>query len=288
MSMTSTSSSRHALKGWSWVRETRCLARLGFQHLANENVPLWCWYSALPDSGFDTAVVPSLVGSNENEKVGAISVLTAMALDLPTDNDTIKRKREMLIDSWFSDDSSARVRTAALGHLAKCGTAGDLEIARKEYDRSDYRTSRSTLECMVGILLRTGQAKKAQELVMESQFETLNADLLRSVLSGFEGLETSALLLGLEHHNSQVRLCAMKALHGRGALDIGMAERLTGDSNALVRSEATKALLKLGKRLVDEEIKKILVRPQKLGAPGLIGLGSVASSGKAGEELFQQ
>ena len=107
-----------------------------------------------------------------------------------------------------------------LGYLAKCGTAGDLEIARKEYDRSDYGTSRSALECMVGILLRTGQAKAAQELVLESQFETLNADLLRSVLAGFEGLETPALLLGLKHRNSQVRLRAMKSLHGRGALDI--------------------------------------------------------------------
>lgn len=267
-------------------RETRCLARLGFQHLANENVPLWCWYSALPDSGFDTAVFSSFFGDNENEKVGAISVLTSMAFDLSTDNDTIKR--EILIDAWFSDDSSARVRTAALGYLAKCGTAEDLEIARKEYDRSDYGTSRNALECMIGILLRIGQAKKAQELVMESQFETLNADLLRSVLSGLEGLEPSALLLGLEHRNSQVRLCAMKALHGRGVLDISMAERLTGDSNALVRSEAIKALLKLGKRFFDEEIKKVLVQPQKGGAYGLLALGSVASSDKAGEEFFQQ
>ena len=264
-------------------RETRCLARLGFQHLANENVPLWCWYSDLAGTQLDPAVTSSFFGANDNEKVGAISVLTALALQLPIDDHVIKRDR--LIDAWFSDDSSARVRTAALGYLAKCGTAGDLEIARKEYDRSDYGTSRSALECMVGILLRTGQAKAAQDMVLKSQFETLNADLLRSVLSGFEGLETSALFLGLEHRNLQVRLCAMKSLHGRGALDIGMAERLTGDSNALVRSEAVKALLKLGKRLVDEDIKKILVPPQKQGWSGLVGL---ASSDKAGEELFQQ
>jgi len=267
-------------------RETRYLARLGFQHLANENVPLWCWYSALADTRFDPAVASSFAGANENEKVGAISVLTALALDLPTDNDEVKRDR--LIDAWFSDDSSAKVRTAALGYLAKCGTAGDLEITRKEYDRSDYGTSRSALECMVGILLRTGQAKAAQELVLESQFETLNAELLRSVLAGLEGLETSALLLGLDHRNSQVRLRAMKLLHGRDALDIGMAERLTGDSDALVRSEAVAVLLKLGKPLVEEEIKKILVPLQKQPRSGLLGLGSAAGSDKSGEEIFQQ
>lgn len=267
-------------------RETRYLARLGFQHLANENVPLWCWYSALADSRIDPAVVSSFAGANENEKVGAISVLTALAIDLPTDDNVIKRDR--LIAAWFSDDSSARVRTAALGYLAKCGTAGDLEIARKEYDRSDYGTSRSALECMVGILLRSGQAKAAQELVLESQFETLNADLLRSVLAGFEGLETPNLLLGLEHRNSRVRLRAMKSLHGRGALDIGMAERLTGDTDALVRSEAVAAILKLGKPLVEEKIKKILVQPQKQSWSGLLGLGSAAGSDKAGEGIFQQ
>jgi hypothetical protein len=267
-------------------RETFYLARLGFQHLASENVPLWCWYSALADFKLQYAVISSVAGINENEKLGAISVLTALALDLPTDDVPIKKDR--IIKAWFSDDSSAKVRTAALGYLAKYGTAGDLEIARKEYDRSDYGTSRNALECMVGILLRTGQAKAAQELVLESQFETLNADLLKSVLAGFEGLETPTLLLGLEHGNSQVRLRTMKSLHGRGALDIGMAERLTGDSDALVRSEAVAALLKLGKPLVEEEIKKILVPPQKQPRSGLLGLGSAAGSKKAGEELFQQ
>jgi len=268
------------------IREIRFLARLGFQHFAAENVPLWRWYSALADSRIDPAVVSAFFGANDNEKVGAISVMTALALDIPTDDDLINR--ESFMGAWFSDSSSAKVRTAALGYLAKCGTAGDLKIARMEYDRSDYSTSRNALECMLGILLRTDQTKAAHELVLESQFESLNADLLRSVLEGFEGLETSHLFLGLEHRNSQVRLRAMKALDRRGALDLGMAERLSGDSDALVRSEAVAALLKLGKALVEEEIKKILVQPQKQNRLGGLGLGSAAGSDKAGEELFQQ
>jgi len=268
-------------------RETLSLTRLGFQHFANENVPLWCWYSALADSKFDPAVVSSFAGAtNENEKVGAISVLTALGIDLPTDDDTTKR--EWITKTWFSDDSSSKVRTAALGYLAKCGTAVDLEIARKEYARSDYGTSRSALECMVGILLRTGQVTAAQKLVLESQFETLNADLLRTVLEGFGGLETSALLLGLEHRNPQVRLRAMKSLHSRDALDIGLAERLSGDSDALVRREAIAVLMKLGKTLADEEIKKILVQPKKQPSSPFLGLGSLTDSDKTGEELFQQ
>jgi hypothetical protein len=267
-------------------RETGYLARFGFQHLANENVPLWCWYSALANSPVNPAVVSSFVGVNENEKIGAISVLTALALDLPKDVDKINRDK--LIAVWFSDDASVKVRTAALGYLAKYGTVGDLEVARKEYVRSDYGTSSSALECMVAILLRTGQTKEAQKLVLETQFQTLNAELLRSVMVGFEGLETPVLLLGLEHTNHQVRLNSVKSLLNRGTLEIGMAERLTRDSNALIRNEAIKALLKLGKLLSDEEVNKILIPPQKQPSTGLLGLGGVASLDNAGKELYKQ
>lgn len=108
--------------------------------------------------------------------------------------------------------------------------------------------------------------------------------MLRSVLSGFEGLETPALLLSLEHRNSEVRLRAMKLLHGRGALNIGMVERLTEDRGALVRNQAVAALLELGKRLGEEEIKKILITPHKQPRFGLLGLGSAANPDKAGED----
>jgi hypothetical protein len=267
-------------------REISYLVRLGFQHLANENVPLWCWYSALADSRFDPAVISSFAGANENEKVGAISVLTALALELPTCDDVVNR--DWLIGAWFSKESSTRVRTAALGYLAKCGTAADLEVARKEYERNDYGTSRSALECMLEILLRTGQVKAAQELLLKSQFETLNADLLRSMLAALEGLNTPSLLLGLEHRNPQVRACAAKSLHIRGALGIDMAERLTGDSDPLVRREAVAALPKLGKPLLEEEVKGILVPPQGQSGNALLGLGRAADSDNAGEKIFRK
>lgn len=268
-------------------KEKRLLTSLGFQHLTNENVPLWCWYSAVADySKINPAVLSSVEGVNENEKVGAISVLTSLALELLTPNYMISR--DVIIKAWFSVNSSDKVRTAALGYLAKCGNAEDLETVKKEYARSDYGTSRYALECMIEILLRTGQLKAAQELVLESQFESLNVDLLRSVLEGFEGLETSALLIGLEHRNSQVRLRTMKLLHVRGALNIGMAERLSGDNDALIRKEAIAVLEELGKPLTDVEIRKILVMPQKQRRASLVGMRNMAVPDKAGEELFQQ
>ena len=239
-------------------RETIRLARLGFRHLSNENVPLWCWYSDLPHSRLDIAFVSSFfTGANDDEKVGAFSVLGALELELPKDNGHIKKKD--ILAAWFSEKSSARVRSAALEYLTKMGTAEDYTVAKKEYDRSDFGTSQKALECMVGILLRTGQGNSAQQLVLEYQFQSLDTDMLQAVLDGFENVETEKLLHGLEHFNAQVRLQALKVLRGRDSLNEEMAERLSGDSDASVRNEATAALLKLGRSFTEEEVKKILI-----------------------------
>lgn len=240
-------------------REISCLARLGFRHLGNENVPLWCWYSDLLDFGADIAFVSSCLGANDDETVGAIRVLGALSHELPTDHEYIKR--EWFINGWFAENSSARVRTAALGYLAENGTAEDYAVAKKEYDRSDHGTSRKALECMIGILLRSGQETSAQHLVLETQFESLDSDTLQAVLDGFENLETRTLLLGLEHRNVQVRLRTLEMLIERSAINHETVERLSKDSDALVRNKAIAALLKLGRSFTEEEVKNILVRP---------------------------
>ena len=248
-------------------REITCLARLGFQYLSNENVPLWCWYSDRPRSRLDIAFVSSFfTGANDDEKVGAFSVLGALELELPKDNGHMKKKD--ILAAWFSEKSSVRVKCAALEYLTKVGTAEDYAVAKKEYDRSDFGTSREALECMVGILLRTGQENSAQQLILDSPFESLDADMLQAVLDGFENLETEKLLPGLEHRNIQVRLRTLKVLLERGSLDAEMAERLSRDSDAFIRNEAFTALLKLGRSFTEEEVKKILIAEGDLDTEG--------------------
>lgn len=234
-------------------RETRCLAKLGFQHLSNENIPLWCWYSDLPNSQFDEALFSSFIGASDDERVGALSVLSALAREISTNHKYITR--EGILNTWFSEKSSVRVRSAALEYLKKMGTAEDYAIAKKEYKRTFLKA----LECMVGILLRTGQEIAAQQLILDSPFESLDSDMLQAVLYGFENLETEKLLPGLEHRNVQVRLRTLKVLLERGSLDAEMAERLSRDSDASIRNEAFTALLKLGRSFTEEEVKKILI-----------------------------
>lgn len=267
-------------------REKQSLVRLAFQHLDNENVPIWCWYSDLASPDLNPAVISSFFGADDEEKAGAISVLTALALDLHSIQGVVTR--DEMLTAWFRDDSTTKVRTAALRYLAKCGTIEDLEVARNEFDKSDYGTSRSALECMVEILLRTGQKHKAQELALGSQFESLNTDLLHSLLSELEGLDTETLFVGLEHRNSQVRLCSLRTLCSREELDTARAEQLLRDSEVLVRSEAVNALIQLGNQYSKDEIKKILVSSQAQPRSGLFGLAIPESSDAVGRKLFEQ
>ena len=242
-------------------REILFLARLGLQHFGNENVPLWCWYSALLDSRFDVAVSSSFIGANDKEKIGAISVLNVLSKTLPTEDEI--PKRDWIIDSWFSEDTSARVKSVALNYLARNGTAEDFVVARTEYNRNDHGTSRGALECMIGILLRVGETNSAQRLVLELQFESLDADMLQAVLGGFEHLETEALLLGLEHRNAQVRLRTLRVLHGRNSLDREIVERLLEDGDVFVRNEAIVVLSNIGILFSQEKIENILIKTQE-------------------------
>ena len=261
--------------------EIKCLTRLGFQHLSSEIVPLWHWYSALSNSQLQVTLSASSIGVNDNEKIGAISVLNALALEIPTNDGSIERDR--ILDSWFHEDSSANVKCAALDYLALNGTADDYSIVKKEYDRGYYGTFGSAFECMAGILIRTGQQTLAQKWILESQFESLAADTLQAVLDGFDELETSVLLPGLEHRNAQVRLRTLRILLERDSLDCTMSEQLFEDTDPLIRYEAITTLPKFGKSFTKEEIKKILVRPQSI-----LGNITIDGSDRSGEELYYQ
>ena len=114
---------------------------------------------------------------------------------------------------------------------------------------------------MIGILLKSGEGTSAQQLVIETQFESLDSDTLLAVLNGFENVETGTLLLGLEHRNVQVRLRTLEVLDERDAINHETAERLSTDSDALVRSKSISVLVKLGRPFSEEEVEKILARP---------------------------
>lgn len=261
-------------------KEIICLARLGLQHLKNENVPFWHWYSILSDSQFGVILVSSISGANDDEKIGAITVLSTLEFALPT-NENIARER--VLSSWFSENSPA-VRFAALDYLAKVGTEEDYSVVKNEYEKNDSGTFHKALECMLSILFRTKQEQEAQQLALQAQFESLTPNVLQTVLESLENMETGSLLIGLEHHNSHMRLRTLKILFERNELSREIAERLCKDNDALIRNMAIRALSDLGKSLSQEEVKQILVAPKAQPNYSLLGM----ASDRKGQELFAQ
>ena len=274
----------HADGGELSNKEIWHLVKLGFQNLRNENVPLWRWYAVRQNSEYDLAFISSFNDANDNEKVGAIRVLRALECEFPGSENRLDR--EFFIKHWFSENSSSAVKLTALHYLAKMGKMDDYFVAKDEYERKDSGTVHLAFECMVTILLRTGQVGEAQRLVLRSQSESLSSQILKEVLEGFESLETAELLPGLEHTSNLVRIQAIKVLAERNSLDLAIAERLSEDNDASVRNESITVLSKF-KELTLEEIKEILIRPRKQ-SPGLFGTPVWDIPDKEGEELFSE
>lgn len=264
-------------------KEIKCLMRFGFQNLHAENTPLWYWYSKQKNSVYDEAVLFSLIGQNDNEKAGAIRVLTLLGIKLP-DKGPIKRKQ--IIDTWFLEGSSAQVRIAALEYFKSNGDSEDFGVVKAEYDRNDYSTSRKALESMISILYKTSKERKAENLILETQFDSLDPSILHDVLTVFSKLETNQLQNGLEHQNSEVRLRSLRVLNERDALSNDIAEKLTTDTDSTIRYEAVRILVKRGKKLSDDEAHEILVKPQKKYGLGI--LGTVRNADKEGEVYYNK
>ena len=163
-----------------------------------------------------------------------------------------------------------------------------MPLVQREHAKSDKQTVGTALECIVSIELRIGTCTSAQELVLRSQFESMRPDLLRAVVEGFERLDTPTLRTGLSHANPQIRRKTLNILRQRRSIDRATAEGLCGDTDGLVRRDAITALETLGASLSHDDIRKILVRPQKQPSGNSWVASSRRDLDQTGQELFER
>ena len=266
--------------------EKTFLLELGAQHINNENVPVWYWFTAHPDPCLHLVILSCNPYVNDSKRIGAIRVLSRLKPKLMTASG--QNLREIAIDSWFSEPSSTRLKVAALRYLGRAGNAGDYAVAEKEYNTNNHETSRAALECMIRICLKTGQENSAAKLVLQTQFQSLDSVILQTTLAKLEDLETAELRQGLNHQHAQVRVKSLKMLLARGELDRKGIEPLLRDGDASMRYTVVKALEKFGKSYSEDEVKKIIVQPTH--RPTLFSRSIVPSphSNKEAEILFTQ
>ena len=263
--------------------EISALTRLGFQRQKTENVPLWHWYSRTQDSGL--AGFSSAFGQSDDEKVGALNVLNWLGID-PSQSDSLDR--DFFVSRWFSDSSSSAHRNAAIDYMAKNGTDSDLVYLRAEYERNDSATARNALRGMISISSKYLGHEAAAELIVELQFDFMDANVLTEALAGFDELTTEQLRLGAKHRNAKVRLRSLHLLDDRGELTDTALFEFRDDSDAEVRFHALKISVDRGQVLSESDVKKILVKPIRRQGFGLLRVASgIDTQGEENLEEFE-
>lgn len=261
-------------------RELAGLISCGLAHFSSETIPLWCWLTKIDAFNRNWLQLYTLIQTTEVQ-IGALSAMRLVAEPLTSERPW---SRDKCIENWFADGASLQLKTAALQYLADCGTVDDLPAIRKELEERHYQTSSSAIDAILRISLRESRELAIHEL-FKNQPESVEPLLLAALFDRSASIETELLLQGIDIPNSDVRLVIVKLLKQRECLEADIADRLTADSDARIRFEALKALANSGRKITDEEARRILVRPEATQNALLGAFGSPTDN--RGEECWQ-
>lgn len=256
----------------------------GLENFKSQNVPVWHWLASLDGFKHQILVIPSIIGSSSDCRLGAISAMRVLG-ELIRDEESFTR--DFILGKWFEKDSDRDVRSAALGYLAECGTSADIPRLREELGKNDYQTEKAAVEAILSILEREG-ADTLFSTLLELRPASVDDKLLRAIFSRSKP-PTELLLQALDQRSSEVRQMAVAELRKRRALPLPTAEKLLADESARVRYEAMQSLISSGRTFSVEEAKSVLIR--KSESPpvrGALGLGLGLAMDSVGQSLFEE
>lgn len=245
------------------------LIATGLWHFVDENTPLWYWVAAAKSFENDLLVRFSTARLEGSRSAGAIKAMAVIGEKLPFDH------RERILEVWFADEASSALKSAALEYLGKFGLTADVTRIRAEFDKGDRQTSGAAAEAIVRIRMRESR-EDALHALYELQPTSVNTELIDALFSDDAGLSTDMLVGGLGHKSVLVRRIIVRLLRKRGELAANLAEQALSDNDVAVRIEAMCAHLDEGRKLPDEEIKKICAA--KSQSAGFFSQWSNASS----------
>jgi len=255
--------------------ELRGLINSGLVHYSNENVPFWRWLAVI--DGFKINMLPiySFIKSSSATQVNALAAMRLISESIQS----TMIDREIIINSWFAKDSTSEIKIAALKYLGDCGITSDLIIVHEEIDRNDNQTISAAIEAFILINLRDSR-ERAILALYELQPASINRNVLLALFDNDAALSTDTLLAGVGHRNSDVRHIVVELLNKRSALPIDIAEQLLTDNNVMIRYEAIKSYIFIGRTFSDEALKKILIKPGS-NAGNLLALAALDTTGEA-------
>ncbi len=262
--------------------ERRTLLEAGLSSIESESVPVWSWLASVSGGQAEKLQFLTVYGE-EAERVGAIVAMRLLHLPVVID-DTFGVER--IEAGWLGAETETAVRVAALRYFAEIGSREQLDMVQREANLADKDTLPLAIEAALSILLRTDEVQAARHMLV-TPFETLDAQLLRQVLSRFDQLGTQELVVGLDHRSGAVRAVALEKLSDRGALDRGVLDRAMEDEDAAVRVSALRGVERNGKLSSLDEVYEVLSKPAGKPRGLFMTIGGVDVAGVRAFERYR-
>jgi uncharacterized protein DUF4062 len=242
-------------------REQTGLIDAGLDNVTNETVPLWHWYVAADAFHGGYLSLMTLIGS-QTQRVGALTAMRLIGEEIkplsPKTKADDKEARNVFIRQWLHEDSNDRIKAAALEYLGECGISSDLPQLEAEYEKLSYKTVAAAADAIIRINLRLGRDKALRSLI-KLQPETVDEALLDAIFEKPSSLPSELLTEGTEHRNGDTRSRIVSIISSRNALPANVAEKLLEDSEAAIRVDALRSLIREGRKFSDEEARSIIV-----------------------------
>ncbi len=266
------------------TREISRLIDCGLKNIGHENTPLWYWYNIYKKNAVEYFLASkSIYYSDEYVSSGALEAMKLIGIKLPTVGSFADRKS--IITSWLSENSSDRIKLAALRYLKIFGKYEDLSLIQSELDQANSKTARIALETILSIQLRYNK-RAALKTAFVNHFELIDELLLEEVLSVSSNLDDEILKLGLKHSNKLIRLESFNRLREGKKINSDELKELKNDSFALLRKEVVDFLLSGNQPINEKEEKNIFIKPKKIG--GESNLFVSTQTDKEGQKCYDE
>ncbi|RYG97914.1 MAG: DUF4062 domain-containing protein [Alphaproteobacteria bacterium] len=236
------------------LRETERfgLMESGLFHYSSQNAPLWKWVSNT-DKNLSSIRILALYSSDDAIRISALKILSRCEIQFGGLEKDFKQE---------FPEAKTPVKNAMLQYIGEQGSDDLVQLALKEFEKSDYATV-STASSAIIAAYRRVSLEESIKFVLEKNVALSLAAAPDELAGAAANLPIRSLESGLTHRDAGMRAFALAALNRRGQLTVAKRQELLNDPSAVVRAAAVKAALDANEAISLDECEKIVVRTVK-------------------------
>jgi hypothetical protein len=254
---------RRKLKFGNTERVT--LIATGLAGQIDQNTPYWYWLAQ-----FDKKSIPRVLEffafhHNPAMAPGALQIASRLKIDI-----AIAHERASLLKHLLNGPDE--VRLAAIDYVKALKVPSDVSLLEDEI-RKNHPATRFVAEAARFDLIYARNPPLALKEMIDGRIGT--PSLLRLENANVSGLTVSELERALGGQSPDLTIAAMRELLARNELKEAAAEALTKADSEIVRREALRSLIKLGRQFEVSSLREIVNSDRSKGGAlgGLFGFG---------------